>query len=143
MGDAAEVRAKISQSLPGIDWRDPAKGHLRTANLSVEIQHQRSGDTDDFMLRARGNGDPMPLVLKLMADHNWIAIDGQTAENIDLVNPSTNSWHEFKTYQETMVPEHFAAPPGNWINEHPAIFGWSFCLILVLVIRWMMRDKPL
>jgi hypothetical protein len=43
LGDAAEVRAKISKSLPDVNWKDPAWGVLEGKGWSIEFNHQTNG----------------------------------------------------------------------------------------------------
>ncbi|MCA9449858.1 MAG: hypothetical protein KC931_22240, partial [Candidatus Omnitrophica bacterium] len=59
MGDAAEIREKVSESLPGVDWSDPAWGVLQGDGWSIEFNHQETGETATMMLHVRGGGDPI------------------------------------------------------------------------------------
>jgi hypothetical protein len=75
LGDAGDVRTKISQSLPKVDWTDPAWGILDDNGWSIEFNHQTNGATESLMLHVRGGGDPISAIVKLSKDNGWVAYD--------------------------------------------------------------------
>jgi hypothetical protein len=99
MGDAAQVRAAISNSLDGVDWSQPAWGTFAGDLFTFEINIIATGSVDAFSLHARGAGDPLPAIVELCSANGWCAFDYSTGERIDLENPSRESWLAFQDYR--------------------------------------------
>jgi hypothetical protein len=100
MGQAHSVRARISESLPGVDWSDPAWGVFEGAGYSIEFNFQKDGAVDGFMLHVRGGGDPMEAIARLCATNGWVALDTSTGEFMDLQRPSRDSWESFQAFRD-------------------------------------------
>ena len=100
LGDAADVRTKISRSLPEVDWTDPAWGVLEGDGWSIEFNHKTDGIADELMLHVRGGGDPIGAIVKLCRDNGWVAYDTTADAVIDLAAPWTRSWEEFQAFRD-------------------------------------------
>jgi hypothetical protein len=98
LGDAEEVRTKVSRSLPAVDWSQPAWGVLDGAGWSIEFNHQAEGPTDSLMLHVRGTGDPLSAILKLCSESAWIAFDTTEGEVIDSKARRAVGWEKFQSY---------------------------------------------
>jgi hypothetical protein len=103
MGEAEEVRTKISRSLPMVDWSDPAWGLLDGDGFSIEFNYHKSGQVDGFMLHVRGGGDPLPDICRLCRENGWYALDCSTGDFIDLQAPSRQGWRGFQSYRDSIV----------------------------------------
>jgi hypothetical protein len=100
LGDAAEVRAKISQVWADVDWSDPQWG--RVTDGSLEFQMPVDPSIDHFRLNIRG-GDPFPSICTLCKTFGWAAVDGSFGTLLDLDNPSREGLHGWQRYAKGIV----------------------------------------
>jgi hypothetical protein len=103
MGDMETVRAMINGTLPGIDWTDPAWGHLLGDGYSIAFNYQTAGEVDSFMLHIRGGGDPVSAIVRLCKSNGWVALDASTGNLMDLDAPSRESWTRFQAYRDRIL----------------------------------------
>ena len=76
MGSGDEIRRKISAVLPGVDWSEPAFGHLLGADFSLEFNLREKEPISSFSIYARGQATAT--VLKLMSATRWRMLDVST-----------------------------------------------------------------
>lgn len=143
LGDAAEVRTKISQSVPKVDWTDPAWGVLEGHRWSIEFNHKTNGLTEYVTLHVRGGGDPLTTIVKLCKDNGWVVFDPAANDLIDLAAPSTKSWQEFQGYRDQVIGKMEQAPSkSNLIRQYP-IGSMGIAVITLILIVWVFRkNKP-
>jgi len=138
LGDAADVRAKISKSLPAVNWKDPAVGVLEGKGWSIEFYHQANGATQDIMLSVRGGGDPVASIVKLCKDNGWVALDSSSGKLLNLDVPSSQSWQQFQAYRDQVVAS--TREPQRQVphHEHPGGFlliGLSAIIVVTYLIK--------
>jgi hypothetical protein len=135
LGDAAQVRAKISKTFPAVNWKDPALGVLQGNGWTIEFNHQATGKTDSIMLNVRGGGDPIASIVKLCKDNGWAAWDGSSGELLNLDAPSAKSWQEFQGYRDQVIASTGRpAESPKFVREHPGLFVSAGILVLVVVM---------
>jgi hypothetical protein len=135
LGDAASVRAMISQSLPTVDWKNPAWGVLEGKGWSIEFNHQTNGVADSIMLLVRGGGDPATSIVKLCKENGWVALDSSSGELLNLDAPSSKGWRQFQAYRDQIVAS--AVQPtqrSNVLREHPVLFISTGLWIIVGIV---------
>ncbi len=103
LGEAQEIRNKISHDFPNIDWSDPAWGIFDGKGYSIEFNLQKEGVVEGFMLHVRGGGDPLPTICKLCLIHGWYAFDCSTGYFIDLDHPSREGWTSFQQFRDKVI----------------------------------------
>jgi hypothetical protein len=147
LGDAADVRAKISKSLPAVDWKDPAWGVLEGKGWSIEFYHQTNGVADSLMLLVRGGGEPVPAICQLCKENGWVALDSSTGQLMDLNAAPSKSWEQFQKYRDQVTGS--AQPPlpprkPNIIREQFGLFLFADLSIiaLVLYLMWKRSGAP-
>jgi len=140
LGDADFVRARISKSLPGVDWSDPSWGILQGDGWSIEFNQHSSGVTDAVMLHVRGGGDPIAAIVRLCKDTGWVAFDLQSEALIDLNTPSDASWKEFQGFRDTVTGTASTPPPDTRFPVSLPIFcGAGLVAVLIIVWFWTKR----
>ena len=142
MGTRDEVRAKISAALPGVDWGDPTMGFLERDGCSFEFMLLGDDDDDvdedddadvaddedddsagvaaapaggpisGFVVSVRGQGEPMPTLVKLCKAHGWTLADADDGEEIDLGAKSAPGWQDFKGFRDGIADKLGGGKPG-------------------------------
>lgn len=103
MGDAGDVKAKLSQSLPDIDWTDPAWGVLDFDGGSIEFSIQKEGVIDSFMLHVHGGGDPVSIIDNLCLENGWDALDCDSGEFMNSDDASAGDRAEFQKIMDNIM----------------------------------------
>jgi len=141
LGDASDLRTKISTSWPGIHRDARAFGTLEGNGWSIQFDYETNGHNDCLMLQIRGGGDPLRAVVKLCKDNGWVALDTATGDLINLTAPSSKSWKGFQAYRDQVVgssPQQ--APKTNFLHDHPEIF-LTVSLITIICIVYLIRKR--
>src|SRR5215204_1100579 len=92
LGTADEVRAKISEHLPSVDWFDPDWGVCVGDGFSLEFSMRDEPQKLGFMIHVRGGGDPIADLLRFSVPNRWSLLDCSTGEWIDPTKPSHAGW---------------------------------------------------
>jgi hypothetical protein len=103
LGAAANVRQRISELLPGVDWSDPTWGIYDDDHFSIEFNVGEKDPIDDMMLHVRGGGDAISAILKFVRPQAWSALDTSAGEFLDLVNPSQAGWEGFQAFRDGAI----------------------------------------
>ena len=98
LGNASEVRQRISQVFPATDWSDPAWGSVMEAGYSIEFSLQKDGVVRSFALHVRGGGDPVAKIAALCHRHGWLAFDTSAGTLLDVEKPSRAGWHSWQRF---------------------------------------------
>jgi hypothetical protein len=131
LGEKETLRAIISKSLAGTEWRDgppqremvelleksgmssetieiikrpKLKGVFEGPNFSLEFYGFESQPITEFGIDVRGNGDPLPALAALCKDHQWTPLDPQGIP-IDLGSMDASSWESFKSYRDRAIAQ--------------------------------------
>jgi hypothetical protein len=79
-----EVRSKISQLVPDIDWSQVGAGV--SAAEHVEFVVGEEGELTSFRVFLCGGGDPLSLLSNLCEENGWSAVDDQSGEFLEQQN---------------------------------------------------------
>lgn len=122
LGMADEVRRAVSRALPGIEWDRPVQGSYRGAAVSVDVELPSQGVVDSIALHLRGVRNPMPVVVRICRQNNWVAFDSAAGTFLDLQEPSAEGWVSgvlFRAQVQALAQFHrdrerkAAPPPGR------------------------------
>ena len=108
LGEAQQVRDQITQSIPTVDWSDPAWGILNTPDFQMQFNLQVDGLVKSYMIHVYGGGNPLPIIQKLCLDHGWYALDTSSGDWLDLNNPSDAGWKGFQQMRDQLIKYHKA-----------------------------------
>ena len=100
LGEAADVRTKITRSIPGVDWSNPAWGVYDGDGWSIEFNHQVEGLCKALMLHVRGEGDPVGAILRICADTGWVALDMTQGKVIHAGSNASAGWKKFQRFRQ-------------------------------------------
>jgi hypothetical protein len=115
IGTPSDIRKKIDAVLPGVDWEDPSCGYLKQRGYTLEFQllnddideAEEGGESeapiDGFTVSVRGGGSPLPALVKLCKAYGWSLGDTGSGEEIDLDNPSDESWKGFQEFRDEVA----------------------------------------
>ncbi len=92
LGMADDVRRAVSRALPGIEWDRPVQGSYRGAAVSVDVELPSQGVVDSIALHLGGVRNPMPVVVRICRQNNWVAFDSAAGTFLDLQEPSEAGW---------------------------------------------------
>ncbi len=98
LGDASEVRSRLGRVLTPIDWSEPSTGLFFGPGYRVEIGLQERGTVESFMLHVTGDGDPLPLVVRLARSNGWAVFDSVAGDYLDLDHPSDAGWKGYHAH---------------------------------------------
>jgi hypothetical protein len=96
MGQAAEVRKRISTVLGGTDWSDPSNGVFQSGSCHFVFALSGDDQIENIDVEVTGSSDPLPILAMLCKQNDWALLDMQTVEWIDLSSSSSKSWVEFQ-----------------------------------------------
>ena len=153
MGTAREVRSKLEDAVPAIQWWSSSEGHGYIGNLSIEFSllGKTEGVNPPGMLKplrdadqvetvgvsARGEGDPLTLVCNIAKKNHWSAADSQEGTWIDLNAPDQKSWQEFSGYRDRLTD----APPGQGLSSGTSMaMNILASLALLFVVALLVRQ---
>lgn len=153
MGTAREVRNKLEDAVPAINWWSSSEGHGYIGNLSLEfsLMGKTEGreprdvskplrDADEVEtvgVSARGEGDPVTLVCNIAKKNHWSVADAQDGTWMDLNAPDQKSWQEFSGYRDRLAD----APPGEAPSTGtPMAMDILASLALLLVVALLVRQ---
>lgn len=137
MGNAEEVRARLSKSLPKIDWSDPQFGVLQGPDWNMEFNHEAEGITDSVMLHVRGGGNPIPFVVKVCKENGWVAFDTTSGELIDLNSPNAKSWKQFREFRDAASEQLQPQKQKRTDNKIAGIVSAIFLIIIAVLYALM------
>lgn len=103
LGSAEEVRDLISHALPGVDWSDPTWGIYTGDEFSFEFNTGKEDPIESLMVHVRGNGHPIPSLLKFANPNKWSLIDCSTSQLINPDNPSDEGWQGFQAVRDKVA----------------------------------------
>jgi len=103
MGNAGEVRARISRHLRAVDWSDPTWGVYEGDGFSFEFNMGKEAEASSFMVHVRGGGDAVASLMRFVAPNGWSLFDCTTGEFIDAANPSDEGWKAFQGFRDTVI----------------------------------------
>lgn len=102
-GTVVEVRRKISECLPGVDWADPAWGIFEGDGFSFEFSIGAQDLSDSFMVHVRGHGDAVTPLLRLAEHWNWYLLDFSQGEWLHQCSDANAGWQDFQEYRNRML----------------------------------------
>ncbi len=105
LGSAVDVRERLSNIVPDIDWTDPAWGIYEGDGFSIEFNVGTEDPIDTMMLHARGSGDAIKAIVNFARPLGWSALDCSTDEFLDLDRPSHDGWEEFKVFRNKVYKQ--------------------------------------
>ena len=83
IGDAARLRAAISDAIADVDWSDPHRGRVSGAGFSLELELGSEPTLRRCLARARGDA-ARGLVAHLCRVHGWAVFDLAARAFVDL-----------------------------------------------------------
>ncbi len=104
LGSVDEVRGRIADSLPDVDWSSPDWGTLKGDGFSFEFSlASKASLLDCFMVHVRGGGDAVRCLSKLAADNNWFLFDLSEGEWIHLMEDPNAGWDAWQSYRDRVL----------------------------------------
>jgi len=105
MGSASEIRQRISDHLPGIDWSDPTWGDYQGDGFSIEFNMGNNEIPDSIMLHVRGGGDAVKAIMAFAGPNNWSVLDTSLGDYLDADNLDESGWISFQKYRDRIIDE--------------------------------------
>lgn len=102
LGTHAELRAKISQVLPQVDWSDPLWGIYHRDEV-LEFNLGADDPALSFMVHVRGGGDPVSLLIGLVERWGWYLLDTSTMEWLHHSEAPDAGWAAFRGYRDRVL----------------------------------------
>ncbi len=103
LGPLAEVRRKISECLPEVDWSDPSWGRYEGDGFSYEFNIGDEEPCDGLMVHVRGGGGAVPPLLRLAERWGWYLLDISQSEWIHHCSGVETGWRDFQAYRDRVL----------------------------------------
>jgi len=100
LGSLKDVRAKISSSLPTVDWSDPTWGIFEGVGYSYEFNVGKKEPCDSFGVHIRGTGDAVGPLVKLAQSCGWYVLDISQGEWLHHCASEQAGWERFQAYRD-------------------------------------------
>ena len=113
MGPLPEVRKRLSETAPDIDWSDPAWGRLQRAGFSIEINLGDEDPCTGFALHVRGGSGAVAVVEALVRNNGWYALDASQGEWLHHVGSLADSHRQFSAFRDRMIADRREEPSGS------------------------------
>ena len=98
LGSAGEVRERIHQVVPAVDWGDPKWGRLEGKGWSMELNLGKD-PTYSLMLHVRGGGDGAVEAVRLVAG----ALDADPIDMSTGAPAVPAGWEEWQLYRDRTI----------------------------------------
>ena len=120
---AADLRARVSQILPGTDWSDPAWGLFASDDVSLELNMGADDPCSSFVVHARGNGDVVGYIERLAEMPGWYAIDISQGEWLHHRGSAEAGKAAFDQYRDQIIESSNEPSPsgGGLISGNSAV----------------------
>lgn len=112
LGAAKDVRRRISELLPSVDWTDPTWGIYGGDGFSIEFNVGKEDPITNMMLHVRGSGDAISTIMGFICLLGWWAFDCTTSEYLNPQNPSQAGWEGFQRYRDKIL-KHYRTEDGG------------------------------
>jgi hypothetical protein len=106
LGSAEDVRQAIANALPDVGWSDPTWGMYLGDGFTFEFSTGKGDPVTTIMVHVRGDGDPIPSLLRAAVPNQWSLFDCSTSEFIDPNDPSQEGWTGFQQFREQIGREY-------------------------------------
>jgi len=103
LGSLADVRAKISTCIAGIDWSDPTWGIFDGNGYSYEFNIGTDEPCDSFMVHVRGGGPALAPLLALGQQCNWYLLDTSQSEWLHHCKSAEQGWGDFQAFRDRAI----------------------------------------
>lgn len=99
MGARSEIRAKIDECIPGVDWREPSWGRYVTDQFCCEFNIGHDGEPcDSFMVHIHGQGDVVATLRSLETRWGWYLLDLTQMEWLHCCESDDAGWKHFQDF---------------------------------------------
>jgi hypothetical protein len=106
LGAASDVRQRISELLPGVNWTDLSWGIYGGEGFSIEFNVGNDDPITSIMLHVRGGGDVISTIMAFTSRLGWWALDCSTSEYLYPQNPSQAGWEGFQRYRDKIINQY-------------------------------------
>ena len=99
LGKRNEIHNIISLYFNGTDWTDPTLGIWRSKHGSIEFYVGAEDIIDFIVLHVRANTSVVPMIIMLVQQNGWQAIDGNDGvflEQTDNPQKGLKKWLKFR-----------------------------------------------
>ncbi len=97
--DIRELYVKTVGHLPPF-----TRGDYQVEGLSLEFNFGSTDPITRFLIDVRGNGNPMPVLRKLIGDSDWFVVD-PAGRKVDLNAHTLECWTDFTTYRDSAATD--------------------------------------
>lgn len=105
LGSQAEVRAKITDCIAGVDWSDPAWGVFHGDGYSYEFNTGTDEPCDSVMVHVRGGGSAVAPLLELGRRCDWYLLDTSQGEWMHHCNSAEAGWEGFQAFRDRAIQQ--------------------------------------
>jgi hypothetical protein len=114
LGSQAEVRAKISDCIAGVDWSDPTWGIFDGDGYSYEFNMGTEEPCDSVMVHVRGSGSAVAPLLELGRRCNWYLLDTSQGEWMHHCDSVEAGWEGFQAFRDRAIRHSTANAKKTW-----------------------------
>ncbi len=88
------------------------KAYFQADDLTIDFYGFDSEPLLRLHAEIRGSGNPAEALRRLCTPHDWIVVDDQSGDTIDLAATTLAGWNSFVSYRQQVVTEATDSVPG-------------------------------
>ena len=101
LGNPEDIRARLTESLPEIQWvPDREYGAIEAELFTIELRVPEERPLMAITVRVVGGGDPIPVLVNLCKPRGWVVFDNQIGDLLDSDADPTKSWKRFVAWRD-------------------------------------------
>lgn len=101
IGPLGEIRQKINESIPGINWADPGRGTYESPEASLEIYIGDEDPCTQFTISCWGNATP--LIVTLINATGWRICETGSGGWMHMADDPDEGRRQFEAYHDHAV----------------------------------------
>ena len=110
LGSIDQVKQKLTKAYPTIIWSRHNSDYVlwgtyedKSDGYSIEFSLGKKDTVESVTLHIRGGGNAVSKIVELCNENGWKAIDTSAGEFMDLKQPSSKGWEDFRSYRDRVV----------------------------------------
>jgi len=103
LGNPEQIKSKISSVLTNISWDEAGNGKVESPEFAIEFHIAQEEQIDTIGVRIVGDGDPIPILVRLCRTNGWVIFDNQAGDLINFDNNPSASWHKFTEWRDRVI----------------------------------------
>lgn len=104
MGEASEIRDRISQIFIGTDWSEPQWGKFDCPFGSIEFNMGSDAEVlDGFMMHVRAGDELIAPIVELAIKNGWQALDCSSCDFLEKLEHPAEGLRQWRAFRDLVI----------------------------------------